>query len=162
VCDTLSCRKIVITGKHSIPTLEKESTMSPQSRVAKWLGVSIVAVLAILAAGTALAEAGALDGKQFAGEIGEKGKAKGDPELFVFTAEVFDPVYCHQYGFHAAPYTTREEGDRVLFQSEAKSDEQGTMHWQGTLQGSALTGTVVWSKVGQPPVEYWFKGTLEK
>jgi hypothetical protein len=136
--------------------------MSPRSKTVKWLGVSIVVILAILAVGTALAEAGALDGKQFAGEVGEKGKTKGDPELFVFTADVFDPVYCHQYGFHAAPYTLRKEGDQVLFESEAKSDEQGTMQWKGAIQGSTLTGTMVWSKIGQTPVEYWFKGTLEK
>jgi hypothetical protein len=36
------------------------------------------------------------------------------------------------------------------------------MKWSGTLEGDELTGTVVWSKEGQAPAEYWFKTEMKK
>jgi hypothetical protein len=121
-----------------------------------------VTVLTLLTAGVLSAAVGPLDGRTYEGETGVKGKTKGETENFVFTAQVFDPVYSHLYGFHSAPYTVRAQGGKTVFESETKSEEQGTMRWKGTLQGETLSGTMVWTRPGQKPVEHWFKGTLKK
>jgi hypothetical protein len=130
--------------------------------LAKTLGVVAVVLIILLAWGAMASGAGYLDGRTFTGETGEKGKAKGNPETFVFKDKTFDPLDCHRYGFSAAPYTTREEGGRVRFEAETKSDKEGSMRWQGAVQGDTLAGTMVWTKAGQKPIEYWFKGKLKK
>jgi hypothetical protein len=126
------------------------------------LALSLTLVWALAAAPVAAAEAkpGPLDGKSFAGETGEKGKAKGDPESFVFRDGKFDPIQCHPYGFSAAPYTARSEAGAVSFESETVSAKEGKMLWKGTVRGDALEGTMVWSKEGQAPLEYWFRAKL--
>ncbi|HET7290447.1 MAG TPA: hypothetical protein VFJ67_08430 [Thermodesulfobacteriota bacterium] len=109
----------------------------------------------------AAAQEGALDGKTFSGEMGETGK-KGDKEELVFKDGKFTSVACEQYGFGDAPYTTTVNGDTTTFEADTVSAKEGKMHWSGTMKGSELTGTAVWTKEGQAPVEYWYKTTLEK
>jgi hypothetical protein len=118
------------------------------------------AAILLLVTLAAVAAAGLLDGRTFVGEMGEKGKEKGDEETFVFKDGRFDPIACHQYGFGPAPYTAKAEGNEVHFEAVTKSDEEGAMQWQGTVQGAAISGTVLWTKQGQAPIEYWFKGQL--
>lgn len=36
------------------------------------------------------------------------------------------------------------------------------MSWEVAVQGDAISGTVVRTKEGQAPIEYWFKGTQKK
>ena len=103
---------------------------------------------------------GPLDGQRFAGETGEMGQEKGDPEEFVFQNGEFDPLACHQYGFSAAPYEARAAADGVHFTAETVSAKEGRMKWSGTVLGDRIEGTVVWEKEGQAPIEYWFKGSL--
>lgn len=136
--------------------------MSLRSQWSHRFGIPLAVVLTVLAAGVVMAAPGYLDGRTYAGETGEKGKAKGDAEVFVFRDMTFDPLQCHPYGFSAAPYTSREEGGRVLFEAVTKSEKEGSMRWQGGVQGDSLSGTMVWTKPGQKPIEYWFKGTLKK
>jgi hypothetical protein len=124
---------------------------------------TLALILALAMAPAAAAEtksSGLLDGKSFAGETGEKGKDKGDPESFVFRDGHFDPLQCHPYGFGAAPYTASVAGDAVSFAAETVSAKEGRMRWTGTVRGDALEGTMVWSKEGQKPGEYWFRAKL--
>jgi len=130
------------------------------TRRALW--VTLVGVLALCALAGGLQAAGLLDGKTFAGETGEKGKTSGDKETFVFQDGRFDPLACHKYGFSGAPYTAKAEGDTVHFQSETHSEKEGTMRWKGTVRGNGIAGTVGWTKAGQAPIEYWFRGELGK
>ena len=118
-------------------------------------------VLGLAAIAVAAAAGGLLDGKTFPGELGEKGKDKGEPETLVFKDGLFDPLQCHQYGFGAVPYKARIDRSLVRFEAEAKSEKEGTMRWKGTVEEGALSATVVWAKEGQAPIEYWFKGTLK-
>jgi hypothetical protein len=125
--------------------------------------IAAIAVATVPARGAAATPAaGSLDGKTFTGETGEKGKTKGDAETFVFKAQTFDPLDCHKYGFSAAPYTFKEEGGRIRFEAETKSAKEGAMRWQGVVQGETLAGSMIWTKAGQAPITYWFKGTLKK
>src|SRR5262245_52135245 len=129
--------------------------------------VSIL-MLALTAAACGLARAaesrgaGPLDGRRFAGETGEKGKAKGDKEDFLFADGRFDPLGCHQWGFSAAPYTARSEGGAVHFEAETVSPKEGSMVWKGQVHRDILEGTMVWRKAGQEPIESWFKGELQQ
>lgn len=136
--------------------------MSLRNSFVKRLGLPAAVVLTLLAWGAVALGASYLDGRTFGVEIGEQGKTMGDPETLVFKDKRFDPLDCHKWGFAAAPYTTREQDGRVTFEAETKSEKEGIMRWQGAVQGDAISGTVVWSKPGQAPVEYWFKGTQRK
>ena len=128
----------------------------------KTLVVFAAVVLTLLAWGAVASGAGYLDGRTFTGETGEKGKTTGDAETFVFKDNTFDPLDCHKYGFSAAPYTTKEEGGRIRFEAETKSPKEGSMRWKGVVQGETLAGSMIWTKDGQAPITYWFKGTLKK
>lgn len=124
--------------------------------------VLIVFVLSVLSISMlAAAGEGALDGKTFTGTMGETGK-EGDKDELVFKDGEFTSVACQEYGFGAAPYTATVSGDATTFEADTVSEKEGKMHWTGTLKGSELTGTAVWTKEGQAPIEYWFKTTLEK
>ena len=114
-------------------------------------------LLAVLAAPLG-ALSGPLDGHKFSGETGEKGKAKGDPEDFVFAAGELDPLACHKYGFAKAPYQATEEGGAIRFVAEHTNAKGERMKWTGTVRGDLLEGTMqYWPKPGGKPSDYWFK-----
>lgn len=124
--------------------------------------VLLVLVLSVLSISMlAAAGEGALDGKTFTGTMGETGKA-GDKEELVFKDGQFTSVACQEYGFGAAPYTAMVSGDTTTFEADTVSEKEGKMHWTGTLKGTELTGTAVWTKDGQAPIEYWYKTTVTK
>jgi hypothetical protein len=122
------------------------------------VGVVIILWLAVVAV---VAAAGLLDGRTFVGELGEKGKDKGEAETLVFKDGLFDPLQCHQWGFGAVPYKARIDRSLVHFEAETKSEKEGTMHWRGTVEEGAISATALWTKEGQAPIEYSFKGTLK-
>jgi hypothetical protein len=68
------------------------------------LALAVAALLSWPAAGAGAAQ-GALDGRTFVGETGEKGKPKGEADELVFLNGTFRSKGCDQYGFAAAPYT---------------------------------------------------------
>lgn len=36
------------------------------------------------------------------------------------------------------------------------------MVWAGRVRGDRIEGTMVWTKEGQAPADYWFRGTLKQ
>lgn len=125
--------------------------------------VLLVFVLSVLSISLlATAQEGALDGKTFVGDMGEKGKETGDKDELVFKDGKFSSVACQEYGFGDAPYTATVSGDTTTFESDTVSAKEGKMHWTGTVKGDEFTGTAVWTKEGQAPIEYWFKTDLKK
>lgn len=122
----------------------------------------ILVVSALSGSLTAQAQKVVLDGKTFAGEMGEAGKDKGDEDELVFKDGKFLSVACQEYGFGDAPYTAAVSGDTTTFETETVSAKEGKMKWTGTVTGDKLEGTVMWYKEGQAPVEYWFKTELKK
>ena len=127
------------------------------------------AVAALGALGLVLAVAadpahagGPLDGRTFAGETGEQGKSKGDPETFVFADGKFDPLQCHPWGFAATPYTSTAEEGAVRFAAEHRNAKGERMKWSGVVRGETLEGTMTfWDDDGKAR-DYWFRATLRK
>lgn len=130
-----------------------------------WIPALVLAVAALGITGAAVAaekSPGLLDGKTFVGETGKKGQGKGDPETFVFADGKFDPLQCHPYGFSAAPYKATAAGGKVGFEAETVSAKEGKMLWKGTALGVSFQGTMTWTKEGQAPIEYWFRGRIKQ
>ena len=100
--------------------------------------------------------------KTFVGEMGEKGKEKGDKDTYEFKEGRFHSTACDKYGFGAAPYLVQRAGGKLIFTSETTSKKEGTMTWKLTLDGDTLTGVANWKKGDKAPVEYWVKASLKK
>jgi len=126
------------------------------------LRIALAAAVVLGLAQSRLASAGPLDGKSFAGETGEKGKAKGDKDTFTFKDGRFRSTACDRYGFGDAPYTVKEDGGKMVVTAETTSKKEGTMTWTLTVDGDALTGVTMWKKGTKAPKEYWVKATLKK
>jgi hypothetical protein len=108
--------------------------------------------------------AGALDGKVFVGEAGEKGKAADEKnDVITFTDGKFHSSACDQWGFNSAEYKTRIEGDATVFEVETTSDKEGRLKWSGTMKNGVLEGTFThyrkpaWYRPNPEPIEHWFK-----
>ena len=121
-------------------------------------------VLVVSAASGAPGAKGALDGKTFVAESGEKGKPAGlENETIHFANGKFHSVACDAYGFGDGAYTATAAPDgSVRWTAETSSPKEGKISWKGTVTGDKIDGTYVWTKTGQAPIEYWLKGTAKK
>ena len=127
------------------------------------MAAAAVPVRAAEDAAQAAATAGALDGKAFVGEVGDRGKRKGDKDEFRFQDGKFRSIACDKYGFGDAVYTTAAEGDAWTFTAQTASPTDGTIAWEGTIRGDAVEGTALWRKAeGKTPQEMWFRGSLKQ
>lgn len=111
-----------------------------------------------------LAAAALLDGKTFHGECVLKGKAAETPtpDDLVFKDGKFLSTACVKYGFKEAPYTAKTVGEAVAWESTTVSASEGTMTWKGTVKGDSGEATFIWTKAGQNPSEWNFKGKLKR
>lgn len=138
------------------------------NRLGVRLGRSVLPMVltGAVAAGTAatsLAQAGkgALDGKTFVGEYGDKGKKADGKDELIFKDGRFRSTACDPYKFGDAPYRTILEEDAVRFEAETESPKYGRMRWSGRIQGDVLDGTFVWIKKNNKTRDYWIKATLK-
>ena len=104
-----------------------------------------------------------LDGKTFSVKINEHGKNDDvrDDEL-IFKDGTFFSTDCGQYGFDAAPYEYRATDGVTMFITSTKSEKEGEIQWEGRAEGNEISGTMIWSKPGQEPIFYKYKGSLKK
>ena len=110
------------------------------------------------AATLAWAKGGALDGKSFAVDSGEKGKPAGkDKEVITFKDGKLHSSACDAYGFGDGAYTAKTSGGATTFEADTASAKEGKIHWRGTVRGDVVDGSFSWTKSGQAPIEYWFK-----
>src|SRR5262245_9444232 len=65
--------------------------------------------------------AGALDGKVYSVELGEKNKSKGDPDNLEFMAGKFHSTACDAYGFGSAAYSTNASSGGTSFMTETRN-----------------------------------------
>jgi len=111
---------------------------------------------------------GALDGKTFVVETGEKGKSGGEKDTLTFRDGNFHSAGCDQYGFGDGAYTSTVDGDSIRFEVVTTSPTKGKMTWKGTVQGDKIEVGYVWVdashwyKPNPKPLEKWAKGELKK
>jgi len=111
---------------------------------------------------------GALDGKTFAVETGEKGKSGGDKDTLTLKDGNFRSAGCDQYGFGDGAYTSSVQGDSIQFEAVTTSTTKGKMTWKGTVTGDKIEVAYVWVdashwyKPNPKPLEKWAKGDLKK
>jgi hypothetical protein len=85
---------------------------------------------------------GALDGRTFVGMICEGNKTTGDEDTINFSSGGFESVACRPYGFAITPYTTSTDGGATRFTATAINAGGDQNLWEGTLNGSEMTGTM--------------------
>lgn len=127
--------------------------------------VMFVAFSAAEGGGAASAVSGILDGKQFIGPTGEKGKKVDHEDVLSFSDGTFTSSACSPYGFKSGPYTATIEGDAIHFQAVTISPTHGKMEWKGTLKDGTLDVTYSWTKerwLWTTYREYWFTGSLKE
>lgn len=111
---------------------------------------------------------GALDGKTFMVETGEKGKSGGDKDTLIFKDGNFHSTACDQYGFGDGAYTSTAIGDSIQFEAITTSPTKGKISWKGTVKGDKIDVSYVWVdashwyKPNPKPLEKWAKGELKK
>ena len=111
---------------------------------------------------------GALDGKTFVVETGEKGKSGRDKDTLTFKDGNFRSAGCDQYGFGDGAYTSSVKGDSIQFEAVTTSPTKGKMTWKGTVTGDKIEVAYVWVdashwyKPNPKPLEKWAKGELKK
>jgi hypothetical protein len=139
--------------------------------VASLRGILFLLVVMFTSTGIALSQAtttkqmktmqGALDGMTFVGEGGEKGKAMTEKDIIKFKKGRLHSEACDVYGFDKGKYTTTKSSDVTMFEAETISKKEGKIQWKGSVKGDVIEGTYIWTKAGQAPIEYMFKGKLK-
>ncbi len=104
-------------------------------------------------------QTGALDGKTFEVTIREP-SGKEETDRLIFADGTFDSPACHEWGFSAVPYQTYTEDGSLHFTAEMTSDEEGTIEWEGVVDGDEISGSYDWMKEGQDTITYSFSGTI--
>ena len=85
---------------------------------------------------------GALDGRTYVVQmVGADGKPQEKDDL-TFAAGSFDSSSCRPFGFIKTAYTTTKDGDAIRFQAVAASTDYPMNHWEGTIRGDAIEGTL--------------------
>ncbi|WP_298545281.1 hypothetical protein [uncultured Aquimarina sp.] len=83
-------------------------------------------------------------------------------EDLVFTDTDVEGSICIQYGFKKAKYTTKINKNGLHeFSCTMSSKEHGKMIWIGEKTGSKISGEYLWTKEGQDPIQYTFKGKIK-
>jgi hypothetical protein len=121
--------------------------------------------LAIFVAAAALVAlpafaSGPLDGKTFHGKLVQTGKS-GHSDNFEFKDGQFLSTACEHEGFGSGAYTAEGSGTSYTFTAQTTSKKEGTMDWKGAVNGDTISGTAVWTKTGQAPVNYTFEAKLK-
>ena len=106
-----------------------------------------------------------LEGKAFAGELGQLGKPGMAEDLLIFQDGMFISEKCQKKcGYTAGPYWMRLTEDGVKVRAETpclKSD--ATIVWNGTVKGDEIEGTFTWTSrrwYWTIEKEFWFNGKL--
>jgi hypothetical protein len=127
----------------------------------------LLAALVLAAAAPVALAQGALDGKKYVGDIGDKGKPADEiGAVFTFADGTFRSSVCDKYGFERGAYTTAKEGDVIRFEAKTVSSEYGTNQWSGVVKGNEVEGVLLWHKKpsffnkNPAPGEKWFKAKL--
>ena len=84
---------------------------------------------------------------------------KPSKDTLIFKQGNMTSTACVKYSFEASSYTATQAGTRWSFRTEQMSPKQGKTVWSGTVNGEAITGTMVWTKKDGTMLHYTFEGT---
>lgn len=122
-------------------------------RAKVFLGLAVSLCLAV-----GVWASGDLDGTTFSVTVGEKGSEAGDPDTLIFEGGQFFSTACEEWAFDWVAYSSSSKVGILRFEATTTSEEEGGIHWVGKVANGRIEGTYVWTKEGQDPIEYWFKG----
>lgn len=129
-------------------------------------GLTVIACLvigaAIVQANAPSSKHDALDGMQFKGRTGEKGKDGHHDDTISFRGGVFRSLDCEAWGFGPASYTVFQYGDAYHFRAVLKSPDRGRLEWTGTVTGDSAEATFRWVHerwYWNIDRQYWFTGS---
>ncbi|MEO1229635.1 MAG: hypothetical protein AAFZ18_12065 [Myxococcota bacterium] len=103
------------------------------------------------------APAAPLDARRFEVTVQPKGEESWGDTL-TFDRGTFVSEACSGYGFGPSAYATKRMGEALTFRVEARSESEGTSQWKGQVQKGSIEGTMVWTRPGQAPALYHFRG----
>ena len=122
---------------------------------------SICASLISTNLNTALAD-DSLDGRSYLVELTDTNKNEATKDELIFKDGTFFSTECEKHGFTPAPYESKSKAGVVMFKSTLTSVKEGKTEWEGSVNGDEITGTMFWSKEGQDPIIYTYKGVIKK
>lgn len=105
-----------------------------------------------------------LDGLQFTGQTGEKGKGDHHQDTITFRNGMFRSLDCENWGFGAGRYAAEKKGDAYHFKSTLMSPSRGKLEWTGKVVGNKATATFRWTHerwYWTIERDYWFEGTRQ-
>ncbi len=103
-----------------------------------------------------------LDGRSFSVELTETGKNEATMDELIFKDGTFLSTGCEKYGFTPSQYESKSKAGVVMFKSTLTSGKEGKTEWEGAVTGDGISGTMFWTKEGQEPVIYSYKGAIKK
>jgi hypothetical protein len=104
-----------------------------------------------------------VDDKTFVVDYGPLGQASLGQDVLTFAGGTFTSQGCRRYGFEAAPYWLRLEGDIVHFRAEMESPDAGTIAFTGSIAGDTLDAASLWTRerwYRTVRLESWYRGRL--
>ena len=122
------------------------------------LSLVLLSLLAVPAIAAEVAPDTSLDGTIYSVTM-DPGDKAWDNEI-TFQDGMFHSVVCDEYGFSATPYASNAAGQSITFEARGASDTNGTSHWQGTVIGSKISGTLTWTQPDKDPTVHPFEGQL--
>ncbi len=123
--------------------------------------LSTAAAAASVAADAASPAADPLNGLEFTGQTGEKGKGDHHKDTITFRNGMFRSLDCENWGFGAGRYTVEKKGDAYQFESTLMSPDKGKLEWTGKIVGDKATATFRWTHerwYWTIKRDYWFEG----
>jgi hypothetical protein len=134
----------------------------------KYLLMALVLGIVAGARPARAADAKALDGKAYVGQVCPKGKTTGEADTLTFKDGQFRSMSCDKYGFGSAAYSSTPDGKAIRFTSTTRG-KHGTIVWEGKAEGEDIEGTMTfhrqkkWYTFFLPATEESdFKGSLQK
>ena len=96
---------------------------------------------------------GGLDGRAFLVEKGEVGKPSDGKVALVFQdGKIRSRYFAEEYGFEPGAYTSTKKGETISFAADIRSESNGTIRWEGTVEGGKIDVHYTWT--GRKPKWY--------
>jgi hypothetical protein len=127
--------------------------------------VATITVFLTVITQVSLSTAGILDGKVFVGKTGDAGKQASGEDTVSFEDGKLHSAICDQWGFNKGVYTVAKEGNKINFEAETTSPENGKILWKGAIEGDSLEAEYTWIKkrlLWTSEKQQWFKGSLKE